>query len=476
MRMPRFAAVAVVVVCTLLPLVAQTWIVGRAGFMMGDFHAFYCAARVAAHGADPYRTEPLRTCEIKSGLSFVYDKNHEVAVPAPLPAYTIAALVPFSVLPFTLAALLWAGLLLAALFICIVTLVKFAGVTWETALAAFALSVGVVSIPFGEIVPLALAAICAAAFFAWQGRWRASAVAAAVSMIEPHLGLPVCVALAVWAPVTRLPIGISFAVLGAVALAAVGLSTNVEYLSSVLPAHALSEAARDTQYSLTSVLAALGVNDVTAVHAGSLWYLGMLVAGTIVAGLLAKKTQNAAFLACVPPAFAVFGGTFIHISQIAAAIPATVLMLSYVQGKRRSIIALALLLLVVPWTWAALPSVSLALAFPIAYLAWKSWGRSARAAMIAAIAAGSLLIGLSMLYRDAVAQPVHIYAGTAIDNNLAEATWSAYTRRQSTNSFAVWAARIPTWTGLFLLLAFGPSSIVPVRLIDHKLDSEPEPA
>ena len=87
----------------------------------------------------------------------------------------------------------------------------------------------------------------------------------------------------------------------------------------MLPAHALSELTRDTQYSLSAVLAALGVAPGAAVKAGSIWYFAMLIAGTIVAGRLARQTENAAFLACVPPAFAVFGGTFIHMTQIAAA-------------------------------------------------------------------------------------------------------------------------------------------------------------
>jgi hypothetical protein len=470
-------AAAAIVLLALLPVVVQTLVVGRAGFVMGDFHAFYCAARVASHGADPYRVEPLRTCEVKSGLRFLYGKTHEAAVPAPLPAYAIAAVIPLSALPFAIAAVLWATLLFVSSFICVVTVVRFAGVTWQSALAAFTLSLGVVSIPFGELVPLALAAICTAAFFASQGRWRAAAIAAAVSMIEPHLGLPVCVALVVWSPATRLVIGVAFAILGAAALAAVGVTTNLEYFASVLPAHALAEAARDTQYSLTSVLTALGVSDTTAVRAGSLWYVGMLVIGTIVAGLLARKTQNAAFLACIPPAFAVFGGAFIHIAQIVVAVPATLLMLSCVNGQRRTLVALALLLLAVPWAWAALPSVELAMVFPIAYLAWRVWQGSLRAAMSAAVAAGILLIGLSAISRNATAQPVqHAYTSTSINANLAEASWSSYAHEHSTGRLVVWAERVPTLAGLFLLLIFGPGSTAAGYIIHRRLDPTPEAA
>ena len=124
--------------------------------------------------------------------------------------------------------------------------------------SAFAFSLGVASLPFGEIVPIAIAAICACAYFAGRGNWQRAAIAGAVAMIEPHLGLPVCVALAVWAPATRLPLAICLGVLAAASVITLGPAVNLEYFTSVLPAHALSEAARDTQFSLTSVLASLG--------------------------------------------------------------------------------------------------------------------------------------------------------------------------------------------------------------------------
>ncbi len=178
-------------------------------------------------------------------------------------------------------------------------------------LAALSLSLGATSIPFGQVVPFALAAICASALFASTGRWRAASITAAVAMIEPHLGLPVCMALAVWAPATRVTLVLSFTVLAMLSLAMLGVAANVEYVVRVLPAQALSEAANDMQYSLTSVLASAGAADTVAVRAGSFWYLVLIVTAVFVAGALAKKTGNVAFLACVPPAFAVFGGAYI---------------------------------------------------------------------------------------------------------------------------------------------------------------------
>lgn len=77
---------AAVIAVIAVALALQTGIVVRTGFFMGDFRAFYCAARVTAHGADPYRTEPIRTCERGIGNTVFFEKNPGVAIPAPLPA------------------------------------------------------------------------------------------------------------------------------------------------------------------------------------------------------------------------------------------------------------------------------------------------------------------------------------------------------------------------------------------------------
>jgi hypothetical protein len=441
-----------IVVAALAALALQSGVVARAGFIMGDFRAFYCAARVASHGADPYRTEPLRTCETGIGMSRFFEKNRGVAIPAPLPGYAIAALVPLTLLPFAAAATIWTLLLLLAWFACVTTLSRFAGIAWEMALAVFALSLGMLSLPFGEVVPISVACICLSACFAWKGRATAAALAAAGSMIEPHLGLPVCVALACWRPATRLPLAAALLALGALSIATLGVATNVEYFSSVLPAHALSEATRDTQYSLTAILAALGLPQTMAVRAGTLWYVVMLVAGAFVAGPLAKKARNDAFLVCVPPAFAVFGGTFIHVTQIAAAVPAAVLAMNYAKRPYRELALFALVLLAVPWGWSISPALILAPVVPIGYVAWRATNRNLVAGLLAGIGGAILLFGFQELYT--IAAPhfgAHLTA-PKIDANLPEASWSGYSRGNSSGTLAAWAVRLPTWLGLALLL------------------------
>ena len=442
---------AAVVLAALLALGIQTSVVTRTGFLMGDFRAFYCAAHVASQGADPYHTEPLRSCETAIGPKVFFEKNPGVTIPAPLPGYALAALVPLAMLPFGIAAALWAALLVLAVTACIVALARFASVSWEIALAVFALSLGMLSLPFGEVVPLALGFICLAAYAAWRGRSQAAALLAAGAMVEPHLGLPACIALAVWLPATRVPLALAFAALGALSLILLGPATNLEYVSSVLPAHALSEITRDTQYSLAAVLASLGVAPATAMLAGLLCYIAMLAAGTFVGGRLAKQTRNDAFFVCMPVAFAVFGGTFIHATQIAAALPAAVLIVTAAPREYRPWSVAAMLLLAVPWGWAVSPALMVAPIVPVAYLAWRYWSGNLTAILLAAVAAAVLVLGLSTLAQVAVSHVAHLSV-PPIDSRLAEATWSSFTQRSSTNGIAAWVMRIPTWTGLALLL------------------------
>jgi hypothetical protein len=418
---------------------------------MGDFRAFYCAARVTSQRANPYLAQPLRACEIAIGRNLFFRKNPGVTIPAPLPGYVLAALEPLGALPFVLAATLWTTLLLCACAACVATLSRFAGIEWPVALAVFALSLCTISLPFGEVVPIALACICAAAYYAWRSRWRTAALFAAGAMVEPHLALPVCLALAVWAPATRLPLALSLGVLAILALAVLGPGTNFEYFTSVLPAHALSEAARDTQYSLTAVVFSLGAPGSVALRMGLLWYGAMLALGTLVAGRLARKTGNNAFFVCAPPAFAVFGGTFIHVTQIAAALPAAVLLISSEKKEQYWLAAIALLLLAVPWSWAISPALIIAPLFPVGYLAWHYWNGKARIALLAALSAAVLLLGLVALVRGEPALAVHART-LAFDPRLAEATWSNFAQKSSTNAIAAWVLRVPTWAGLLLLL------------------------
>jgi hypothetical protein len=443
--------IAAIALLTLLAVGAQAALVARAGFFMGDFYAFYCGAHVAATGADPYTAEPLRSCERGTGLNAFFRVHPGAAVPAPLPGYALAAFMPLAALPPAVAAALWLALSIGALALAVIALARCAGVFWTVPLSAFALSVGAASLPLGEVVALALGALCVSAWCAKTGRWYGAAAAAAVTMVEPHIGLPACLALAIWAPKTR-PMLLGLAALAAVAsLVAIGPAGNVEYFARVLPAHALSEAARDTQFSLTAVLTSLGAAPPAAVRAGTWWYAAMLVLGIIVGARVAKRTGDAAFLVCVPPAFALLGGTFVHVTQMAAALPAAVLLLARSDRRTLPIALFALILLAVPWLYAWSPALGVAPALPVAYLVWLRFHRLIPAGA-AAVAAALALVGLNRAWSagaHAVARRVPI----AIDPNLAQAAWARFAGESSHGALGAWLVRLPTWLGLTVLLA-----------------------
>ena len=462
-----------VVLATLLALGGQTFIVARTGFLVGDFRAFYCAANVASYGHDPYHTQPLGTCESAIGPKLFFHKNPGVTIPAPLPAYAIAALAPLARLPFVVAAVIWVLLLLIAWIAGVAALSRFAGVQWELSLAVLGLCLGTLSLPFGEVVPIAVGCTCLAAYFAWSGRWRAAAIAAAATMIEPHLGMPVCLALFIFAPATRLTLAACAAALAALGLFVLGPAVNVEYFTSVLPSHALSELTRDTQYSLSAVLAAFGLAPSLALRLGMLWYLAMVVAGVIVGGKMARQTANAAWIVCAPPAFAVFGGTFIHITQIAAAAPAALLLALTAQSRYRVWTGIALLALIVPWGWVVSPALIVAPLVPIAFVAASLWKGDVKPALAAACIGAMLVFGLQHLYTIATPHFGAMAHAFSIDPNLPEASWSAYSQRSSEGSLAAWAVRLPTWAALGLLLALIVRSLAELNGVSSRRHPEP---
>ncbi|MGZ3498116.1 MAG: glycosyltransferase family 87 protein [Vulcanimicrobiaceae bacterium] len=452
MTLHRWALAGVIAVLLGVPLALQTSAVGSNGYLAGDFRAFYCAARVAREHGDPYLAAPLYRCEISVGPGKFVARHPDVTVPAPLPGYALAMIAPLARLPFALAAAIWMAVALAAFAVCIIVLKRLSGFALSAIVAALALSMGMTSLPFGENIPFAIGALCLCAWFASQGRWRAASVAAAVAMIEPQLGLPACLALFVWVKQSRVVLAVTALLFALVSLWFIGPAANVEYFARVLPAQALSEASRDTQYSLSSVLIGFGIGDSVATRIAEIEYVLMVVLGLVAGRLLARRYTDDALLVLIPLAFAVMGGSYVHITQIAAAIPAAIILLRHVK-QHRAILLAGLVLLAVPWLHA--PFAVTACAAPVALLVWQLGGRNACATLASAFLAAAMLLGLSWMAIASKPDPSPRVVARAIDRDLPQASWSRFTQQEnSTGSIASWAERFPTWTGL-LLLAFG---------------------
>lgn len=431
-----------------------------------DFRAFYCAGAAARQHADPYKLQPLYSCEQQQTYNDPLWRTKE-AVPAPFPGYVIAAVFePLSMMPYRAAARLWTLLLIAAVIASAVLLRAVTGLSLPLTGAAVAAGAGIASILFGEIVPLFLLLLCLTMLFAQQGRWRAAAFCAAGTLLEPHLGLPVCLALAIWAPKTRLALGLCAAGLSALWIAALGSSSIFEYLARVLPYQALSDITSDRQLSLSAVLHAAGMGDAWALRLGSWSYAVAAALGVAAAGLMARRYRDAAYLAAVPAAAALAGGVYLHASQMLAALPLALLLVARMP-RRRKVLTLVLLLLAVPWMWIVDPAPAMMAVVAAMAIAWEGSRYDLR---FTAASSAAVALFLAVLF---VAAPAHareaapVHAAAAIDPQYPQASWAAQTvRHLSTGTPITWWRRVPTWGALIVMLAACGAASRPSRPLE----------
>lgn len=440
------------------------------GVVALDLRAFYCAGFAWDHGANPYHTEPLYDCEAHRTDESYSRLMPGVALPAPQPAYDIAGFGLLARLPFALAKLLWGSMLGLCISIAVSALTKLTRISPTVIFAVLATGLVGPSLSLGQIVPLYFAASCLAMMFASEGKYRCAAVAAACSLVEPHLGLPLCIGLAVWIPQSRVVLGTSVAALCIVALAAVGMAENIEYITVVLPLHALSELASDGQLSSSVAMHALGFSDDAALRGGSIAYAIATITGAYLGGLAAKQFQNAAFVIAVPAAICLIGGTFLHGTDIIAAIPLVLLLFVYAPAHRTWHVA-SLVLLSIPFssiqgepavgvTWFAFTGFA-------TFCIIRQMGQGTR--LMASLCAAVVFIGLTWSttsyrnQRNAFLNNPHPVS-VSIDRKYPEFGWAVANRESfSVESSAVWLSRFPTWLGLGLAVAgaLGATSLRP---------------
>ncbi len=428
-----------------------------------DFGAFYCAAAVARDLGDPYALEPLKTCETArvygpGGKSFA----SQGIDPAPLPAYDFALFVPFTYLPYRVAAVLWTGLLVAATLGGAVLLARLASVPFWLVLAAFAYTNGIASFAYGQVEPLIMLALVGAAALLRAGRSWGAALALSATWLEPHVGLTAVLALFVWQPAARVTILLAGAGIAMLALALYGPAINLEYLGAVLPAHAFAEITLNFQYSLTSLLYTLGMPGTIALRIASLQYAAFVVLGVALAGPLARRLGVPA-LVFFPAACAVTGGPYMHIQQIAGALPLGL----YLAGRVAPVARwawLGTLLVALPWpaygasvplliSDALLVGGALFAAIPAQGPGFRA---AAAAAAFALYLASAPAIGRLPATDMRVLDPPASVAEAGLDRRLASAEYAVETRTPGAFEESTprqLAARVPTWVGLLVLLA-----------------------
>lgn len=425
-----------------------------------DFRAFYCAGYAVRMHGNPYHTEPLHTCERTRTDKTFRAFFDEIALPAPQPAYDIAAFSLFAALPFAAASKLWTALLVACSLTAIFVVRRLCDESLLLVVSAFLLSLCLPSMYLGELVPICVCAIAAAAFFARTSQWSLAGIAAAATLIEPHIGAPVCLSVALWLPRTRLAIALSAAALLAVAVAAVGVQPNVEYLASVLPAHALSEIGSDAQLSLLAILHAAGVPAAMAMRAAAALFVALIVAGLVFAGSLARRFDDDAFIVAFPAALSVVGGVFMHVTEMAAALPLVLLLRSHAGGDR-PLLTPVLVLLAVPWWSLATPMLFgtatgiLLAGITIFTLIHASAPENA---LRAAGWACAIIVVLTIVLRWHDSSAIHgalMHAPPALLHApYPESSWKWFNDAyMATGSVPSWLLRGASWTGLCMALA-----------------------
>ncbi|HET9096204.1 MAG TPA: glycosyltransferase 87 family protein [Candidatus Baltobacteraceae bacterium] len=446
-------------------LVALVLLAGCCGFfLLGsgergsyDFQAFYCAGAAVRMHADPYRAQPLGACEHRQTGGTYAALAPGLVLPAPQPGYDIAGFAALSLLPFGMAKAVWGALLAAAIAIALYAVFRLTRESLYVILGAFAASLILPSFAFGELFAFFGAAACAAMLLADQERWTLAGIAAAACLVEPHLGLPLCAALALWKRETRLPMALSVCVLAGIAITVLGPLVNAEYFTAVLPLHALTEISSDAQLSLSAVLHAMHVPDLAAVRIGAASYVLVAGLGVYFGKVLADRLRSGAFLAATPAAFATLGGTFMHVTEIFAAVPLALLLIVRAP-RQRPVLRTALVLLCIPWIAGVERGNALAFAtlsaLVAASLLWQFGGkRIAPAFAVAALTFAVLFWAPEWYARSAAASPA-ASAATTIDPIYAQASWQAWNRAAlSSGSPAAWLLRLPTWIGLALLAA-----------------------
>ncbi|HEV3152350.1 MAG TPA: glycosyltransferase 87 family protein [Candidatus Baltobacteraceae bacterium] len=425
----------------------------RAHMLLGDFRAFYCAGSAVLHGRDPYAAASLYACERASAPFGLYGSPANLAVPAPLPGYALLLFVPLAALPYLGASVLWTIVLAAACGACVAALSHLVGRSVAAIVPVLAPALAIVALPYGQLAAIEMLALLVLALAARAQRWNVAACAAAAAAVLPHVALPALAAAAVFCRPMRWRIAAVCALLVGLDVAAGGAGVAHEYFSAVLPAHALSEIARTSQYGLSWVLYALGSGERPALIAGQISYVLMALAGIAAAVRLAKQRADAAYAVLIPPAFAVFGGTFIHYTEIVAALPAALLLYSGSRERFKPVFLTAAVLLALPWPL-ALNQPQLAAVFAVAGAAIAcAYGRlPVRTAMFAGLACALAAAGIVYAGNHFGTGLGSQGTGAPLDASLAQASWAHYVRAHWSGTGPVWwIAKAPTWLGLLLL-------------------------
>jgi hypothetical protein len=409
-----------------------------------DFGDFYCAGSAIAGGADPYRYEPLHRCEHRVNLTAAYRRDPLHVVPAPLPPYDFPPFQLLARLDFANARVVAAAAIVVAILFAIWGMVL-VGLPSDVAALAFALPAGYVLLNAGQIVPFALLGLVFCGVALARGRYAVAGVLAALTLIEPHLGLPVCLALLVCVPASRLGLLGTCAALAAIAAGVAGVSEIGEYVARVLPAQGAAETGYPYQYSLTYLLHRFGMPPAAALFAGEISYAAMLAFAIWIARRTAAILHRPELIAYLPAACSVAAGAYVHMVDLAFAIPAALVLAWSLEGWKRSLAAVALCLLTIPWipVWIT-KKLFVATLLVVALLLL-------RLRIPVGVAAASFAVIVACIYLLELFPPAPLVAttpGPFLPTDLVQRAWGAYVAALGDGGPLWLVVKVPTWLGL----------------------------
>ncbi|HET9096205.1 MAG TPA: hypothetical protein VFN37_06060, partial [Candidatus Baltobacteraceae bacterium] len=170
------------------------------------------------------------------------------------------------------------------------------------------------------------------------------------------------------------------------------------------------------------------------------------------------RLRSPALIAALPAATAVVGGSFMHSTEIVAAVPLALLLVP--QPRYRAIFVGALVLLAIPWLnatddpgsfigWFGLCALS------AGYILRVCGGIANLASAACAALIFAALCEMSFSYEHS--RQLYMHAphapAAAIDERYPQASWARIVHETfATQSAPAWLLRAPTWAGLVLLL------------------------
>ncbi len=426
-----------------------------------SFKAFYCAGVAVREHHDPYRVEPLRSCE--RGLERDAMPAGYVE-PAPLPGYVLLPFAVLSKLPPKQAAEIFC-IVLALAAVASARCLAAATNASDTAILLAFTPLTLLNVAYGETAPLAMLSICAAAYFLSKHRWVAAGCAASLALLQPNVGVPAVVAMFLFVHRSRVAVIVSVAVLAILSLAALGVAENKEYFAQVLPLMAYAELVASDQYSLSRLLFVAGISPPLALLLGKIWFACVAVFGVALAGAFASRNRQDVLVPLLPPAAVLFFGIYLHDIQMLIALPAAfAIALRVPAGAFRVIGAGALALLTAVWTQkisratAALDVVGV---FGALYaVLGGSVGRRVAIASIGAVAT-TVCVALVVHFQPPPAAAQFVtHAFNASPDEFSPEAWARYLRATAVLTRQTFAPQLAAWLGLLGLLASAVAAAV----------------